>query len=191
MTTVLDRAVVAFDLDGTLTKSDTLMPFLTSIVGPTGITSAAVRAMVGAPNRSAAKERIIGSVLAGRTAALVEDRAWDYARQVVGQRLRPDIVRRLRGHLDQGHEVWVVSASPAVYVEPIATMLEVTGCCATELEVDWLGRYTGRFVGKNVRGAEKVARLAEVLDGRPLEYAYGNSAGDHAMLAAARHGLLV
>lgn len=183
--------VVAFDLDGTLTRADTLVPFLTSVAGPFAVMAAGARAMAGLDDRSARKERMIGAVLKGRTARLVEDHAWSFARQVIGQRLRPDMVQRLRTHLADGHEVWIVSASPALYVRPVASLLGARGAIATGLEVDHIGRLTGRFDGPNVRGLEKTRRLAEVLDGRPLEWAYGNSAGDRPMLEMARHGLLV
>jgi phosphatidylglycerophosphatase C len=58
--------------------------------------------------------------------------------------------------------------------------------CAVELEAEG-GRLTGRMVGANCRGAEKVRRLTTWLDGEPPTrlWAYGNSSGDRELLAAA------
>ena len=49
-------------------------------------------------------------------------------------------------------------------------------------------RLTGRFEGANVRGEAKVDLLTDHLGGTcALEYAYGNSSGDVAMLAEAKN----
>ena len=63
----------------------------------------------------------------------------------------------------------------------------------TLLDVDSRGGITGRLVGRNCRGPEKVARLREHF-GRnvTLAAAYGDSSGDREMLAmAAAPGLRV
>ena len=67
----------------------------------------------------------------------------------------------------------------------------------TELGVDADGRCSGLLVGGNCRGDAKVERLHAWLDahhgGREAVelWAYGDSAGDAAMLADADHGVWV
>jgi phosphatidylglycerophosphatase C len=80
----------------------------------------------------------------------------------------------------------LVSASPELYVAPIGRRLGFDAVLATRLEVGADGRLTGRLLGANCRGAEKVARLRQWRgDGLALAYAYGDSAGDTEMLALA------
>jgi phosphatidylglycerophosphatase C len=59
---------------------------------------------------------------------------------------------------------------------------------ACSLETDGTGRATGRLIGGNCRGPEKVRRLREWLGAEPAElWAYGDSAGDDELLAFADH----
>jgi phosphatidylglycerophosphatase C len=55
-------------------------------------------------------------------------------------------------------------------------------CSAMENDGD---TYSGGLVGGNCRGDEKARRLTNWLQGRLLDYAYGDSAGDDEMLAMA------
>ncbi len=77
----------------------------------------------------------------------------------------------------------LVSASPELYVTPIGRRLGFDAVLATRLEVDADGRLTGRLLGANCRGPEKVVRLREWRrEGLAMAYAYGDSAGDREML---------
>src|SRR5439155_20562205 len=98
-------------------------------------------------------------------------------------RLRSDVVERLGWHRERGDEVVIVSASLAVYLEPLGRTLGATAVLATGLEVCPDGRLTGRLEGANVRGAEKAARLRGYLAGERCElWAYGDSRGDRELL---------
>jgi HAD superfamily phosphoserine phosphatase-like hydrolase len=76
----------------------------------------------------------------------------------------------------------IVSASLAAYLRPVADELGFDAVLATELEAGADGRLTGRIVGHNVRGAEKVRRLdtylAEAGHADAFVFAYGDSSGD-------------
>jgi HAD superfamily phosphoserine phosphatase-like hydrolase len=107
--------------------------------------------------------------------------------------MREDAVARLRWHQNQQHRVIVVSASFEGYVRPVAASLGVEEVIATRWDIDPADdTLTGRFDGPNVRGNAKVERIAEHI-GRPcdLDYAYGNTSGDAAMLARARNPVWV
>ena len=64
------RTVAAFDVDGTLTRRDTLLPFLADLVGPGRLARALAVAAVGRPKRDAAKERLLIRLLRGRPDAI-------------------------------------------------------------------------------------------------------------------------
>jgi phosphatidylglycerophosphatase C len=188
------RPLAAFDLDGTLTHRDTLLPFLRRAVGR-GRTYRALlasslplarAAAFGGAHRDVAKEAVLRGVLAGTPVDGLAEAAEAFADHVVAHRLRPEVRQRVEWHQQEGHELVLVSASPELYVTPIGRRLDFDVVLATRLEVDAGGRLTGRLLGPNCRGAEKVMRLREWRgEGLALDYAYGDSAGDREMLAVA------
>jgi HAD superfamily hydrolase (TIGR01490 family) len=193
------RVVAAFDFDGTLTRRDTLLPFLVDVAGPTVVAQALARdapqlaAMAfGRYDRDVAKANLVARVLAGRAYGDVVSRGRKYATRVINGRLRSASVARLRWHVEQGHEVVIVSASLDAYLHEIAQRLGVATVLCTTLEVDGGGTITGRLTGGNCRGPEKVARLRAHLGEEPVTlWAYGDSEGDEELLAMADHPVRV
>ncbi len=187
--------VAAFDLDGTLTERDTLLPFLRRAVGRPRValavarcTPAIVRAARDRDARDAGKERLLGLTIRGREEASLRTVARAFA-PTVG--LRADTLAALREHQAAGHETLVISASPSLYVDALASMLAIDHVVATDLEVVD-GVLTGRFAGRNCRAAEKLARLLAWLGERDVElHAYGNLPDDEAMLARADRAVVV
>ncbi len=105
---------------------------------------------------------------------------------MVGARLRPLVQDRVTWHRRAGHKLVVVSASPELYVAPLGQRLGFDAVLGTRLEVGPDGRLTGRIEGCNCRGQEKVERLRAWMGPEPaFLYAYGDSAGDRELLAAA------
>jgi phosphoserine phosphatase len=88
----------------------------------------------------------------------------------------------------------VVSASLECYVRPAAELLGADAALATRLAVSG-DLLTGRYEGKNCRGAEKYTRVMGWIRSQgfgaaqPVLWAYGNSRGDHRLLEAADHGV--
>ena len=192
--------VAAFDFDGTLSRRDTFLPFLQKVCGAQRLFTAMARCgpalsrlAVGRADRDAVKDALLVRLLAGHPADELAEQGTAYASFLrSSDRLRPDTMARAEDHLQRGHRVVLVSASPSVYLEPLAADLGFDAALATNLEVDPAGRITGRMLGGNCRGREKVARLEAWLGGsEPPLYAYGNSSGDRELLARAHVGLLV
>jgi HAD superfamily hydrolase (TIGR01490 family) len=193
------EVVAAFDFDGTLTRGDTLIPFLQRLCG----TRAVMRAMAaqfgslalaaaGMGERDDAKAVLLARLLAGHERARVEAVVARYTDRVTAKQLRPDVVARADWHRGQGHRLLIVSASPELYVRPVADALGFDDVLATRLETDDGGRLTGRLAGPNVRGEEKVRRIQAWLDGRAaVVWAYGNSSSDRPMLDMADTGVWV
>ena len=187
----MTAVVAAFDFDGTITRGDTLLPFLRRLCGGPAVARALARLPGGVIfgrrfDREAAKVALLSRLLRGRALAEVEAAAERYADDVVRAGLRAPVVERLQWHRDRGDKVVVVSASPEIVVGAVVRRLGVDTVLATQLEVDDDARLTGRLVGVNVRGAEKVARLRAHLGDEEVEvWAYGDSAGDRELLAHA------
>ena len=196
--------VAAFDVDGTLTHRDTLLPFLQRLCGTQRLARALARhgvalsaMVVGRAERDTVKDLLLARLLAGWDAEEVRSAGVAYAGFLVGaNRLRPDTVARLHQHRGAGHRVVMVSASPEVYLGPLGRHLQVDAVLCSALEEGPDGRLTGRLAGPNCRGPEKVVRLEAWLVGEaatepPYLYAYGDSAGDRELLARADVGILV
>lgn len=200
MTGILTRRVAAFDFDGTLSRRDTLVPFLASCAGRRRFASAAARLGltsrrrgVALADRDAQKEALIAELFSGRDVEQLREAGRRYARDLLANELRPAVLDRLHRHRHCGHEVVFVSASLVYYLEPLAEQLDVQAVIAVEPEVHD-GRLTGALARPNVRAEQKAVRLREWLGAPsqgPLEgvelWAYGNSSGDHALLELADH----
>jgi HAD superfamily hydrolase (TIGR01490 family) len=97
-------------------------------------------------------------------------------------------------HRAAGRRVYLVSASPAEVIEPLARHLGVGDAVASHARVDAEGRYTGEME-RYAYGPMKAAILAEVAerDGIDLSrsWAYTDSATDLPMLEAVGHPVAV
>lgn len=190
------KKVAAFDFDGTLTYRDTLIPFLRTVLGVAGLALALVRSFralamyaFGRLSNEVAKQSLIKSALRGRGQTALRSIAKDW---MVSISFRQEMLDRLKWHREMGHYCVMVSASPDIYLEEIASWLGFDELICTQLEVDQNGDLTGSFATPNCWGGEKVRRLVASIG--PLEqvelYAYGDSAGDFPMLDAANHARL-
>lgn len=187
------RRIAVFDLDGTLTRRDTVLPFLATVVGwraVAGALAADWRAVAGAAiarfGRDEAKAGLVRATLTGVRHADLEAAGERYADRVLSRSMRSDVVTRLLRHQRRGDEVVVISAGLHVYVRPLAEHLGIDSVYATRLEVDAGGRCTGGLDGPNIRAKEKVACLANYLGGdHATVWAYGDSGDDAHLLAEA------
>jgi HAD superfamily hydrolase (TIGR01490 family) len=184
--------LAVFDLDGTLTRRDTLLPFLLFVRGRLGF---AARLPLALPvlaamalrllSRDRAKELVLRIFLRGLPRAELEERARAFAAERMPGMMRPQGAEKLAWHLARGHRCALASASPALYVELWARAAGFDDVLATELEFDADGRATGRIEGANCRGAEKLRRLEELYGNlqRFVVHGYGDSPDDRHFLA--------
>ncbi len=194
--------VAAFDFDGTITRGGSVAAFLVKVRGPGAVAAALLEqapavaraAVVGGAAADNTKEKLFMRLLAGVPADEVERAGVAFAQEHLRRRLRPETGARIDWHRKQGHHVIVVSASPECYIRPAAELLGAQGALATRLAVSG-SLLTGRYEGKNCRGAEKYARVMGWIrsqglgGGQPVLWAYGNSRGDQRLLQAADFGI--
>jgi phosphatidylglycerophosphatase C len=196
-TTQADKPVVAaFDFDGTLTRRDTLLPFLLYLLGGTVVLRHALVLSptlagyaLGLIRNDVAKERVLVQCLSGMEMDVLRQEGERFAALVLPGLLRNEALRRLEWHRQQGHRCVVISASLDLYVRPWAHQAGFDDVIATHLEMREDGRVTGRLAEGNCYGAEKLRRLEALLgtkDGYIL-HAYGDSRGDRELLAGADH----
>jgi phosphatidylglycerophosphatase C len=187
-----ERPIVAFDFDGTLTTHDSFTAFLRWKAEPfpylVGLLRLLPHILAYGVNRdrgrlkAAAAARFLGGLTAEDLAAQADAFAVERAQSM----LRPDAVQAWRNWRAQGAVVVIVTATPEIVVRPFARALGADMLIGTRLEFDEAGRVTGRFVGRNCRGPEKVVRLKQAFgDSMALLAAYGDTSGDREMLRMA------
>lgn len=189
--------VAAFDFDGTISRRDTLIPFLARAAGRSRFVAAnarlglsGLRGRLALRDRDLVKEQMLELLLAGRSEDELRSLGERYAQELLERdRLRSDVVTRVEEHVDAGHRTVIVSASLVYYLEPVARALSIDDVIGVEPEVVD-GRLTGRLARPNVRAGQKPLRLREWLDAPATGpvgvrvHGYGNSSGDHELLAA-------
>lgn len=184
------REIVAFDFDGTLTRSDSFIRFAVFTRGWFRTAVALVRAVpaiikwkTGRISSSEVKERLFGLLFGGYDAEAFQDAGCRFAAQITNFQ-RSETVGLLRQYVARGTEVIIISASMPQWIKPWAKALGVSKIIATEPDIKD-GRVTGRFATPNCLGPEKVRRILEV-EPQPFRLiAYGDSSGDNELLAFA------
>jgi phosphatidylglycerophosphatase C len=184
-------AVAAFDVDGTLTWTDSFVLFLRFVTSPLGYGVRMARAVpglvpygLGLAGRDRAKAAVVAAFLRGMPHGAYLDNCAAFAERAYPQIARADGLARLAAHAGVGQAPVFVSASLADYLKPWADKLGVAQVLATELEVRG-GVLTGRLAGPNCWGPQKAARLAAAFPGVPVAAAYGDSRGDRELLELA------
>jgi HAD superfamily hydrolase (TIGR01490 family) len=193
------RVVAAFDFDGTLADRDTLLPFLVRAFGRARVAASfaalgvhGLRTLAGRSTIDEFKVRVLRRLFAGERVDRLRALGAEHARAVVPW-LRPQGLERLAWHRAQGHAVWLVSATLDLYLDDVAAALGLPPPLCTRLATrvgeDGVERFDGRLAGADCTGDEKLRRLAAAVGGlADVElHAYGDGAGDRALLAAARH----
>ena len=191
------RGIAAFDFDGTLVAGDSLPRYLSRLVGRrrfASILSASGPAMLAGyrlAGRDGAKAALLLRAVAGVEAERAVEVGESFAEVLAGE-IRPAMAERIAWHRDNGHNLVLVSASLGLYLKPFGRLTGFDEVIATALEVGPDDRLTGRLLGKNVRAAQKAVLLKELIGSDPaILWAYGDSRGDHEMLAMADHPTLL
>jgi phosphatidylglycerophosphatase C len=189
-----DRAVVAFDFDGTLTFRDSFLAFLAWRSGPLGyclglvlLAPAALVYLVGGRDRGRLKAAAGRVFLRGLSHEALARACAEFAQSSAGQSLiRPDAEQCWAEWRAKGAIMVIVTASPEDVVRPFAKSLGGEVLIGTQLQFDAAGRATGALEGENCRGEEKARRLrARFGPELRLRAAYGDTSGDREMLAMA------
>ncbi len=195
------RFIALFDLDGTLTWRDTLLPFLLMYLrrnplrwlGLWPLPFALWDYLARGGDRGLLKSRLIRMVMGGADRAAVDACADAFVDSLGPKhRLRPTALAVLEAHRTAGDHLILLSASPDLYVPRIGRALgfELTLCT----EIEWRGdRLLGSLKTANRRGTEKsrcLDRLRAQYPNTPV-IAYGNSTSDLDHMRQADRALLV
>lgn len=197
--------VAVFDLDGTITWHDTLLPYLLGYLAyrPARIlrlwrVPVALGAYLINRDRGLLKSRMLRSVMGGETRATVD--AWSnrYVADLDRRRVfRPMALAALEAHRKSRDHLVLLSASPDLYVPRIGRLLGFEHTLCTEMRWGATGSPADVFDGElrraNRRGEEKCRSIEWLRAQYPgkLVVAYGNSDSDLPHLMRADRALLV
>ncbi len=200
------RTVALFDLDGTLTWSDTLLPFLggylkrhpRNLLRMWRLPILAFRLCLdqcrGDPqSRGHLKSELIRLVMGRAQRDAVNSYADNFVSKLQPSgAFRTAALQWVEAHRAAGHCLVLLSASPDLYVTRIGALLgfEFTLCT----EIAWQGTtLDGRLLTANRRGDEKVRCLSQIRSRYPGSeiIAYGNSSSDLPHLSQVEHAFLV
>lgn len=185
------KTVAAFDFDGTITRSDTLLPFIRFACGGGRFVAGMLLhaplllAYKGGlyPNWKV-KQQIFHWFFRGMPLDKFNSLCRDFFRAKGQALFRPEAVSCISSHLQSGHTVVLVSASIENWVLPFACSLGVSHVICTQAACTSSRRLTGYFATANCYGQEKVTRLTRLFPGRESYtlIAYGDSRGDKELL---------
>ncbi len=110
---------------------------------------------------------------------------YKFANEVIPSLVRQEAIITISKYKKSGEEITIVSASAENWVGPWCKTIGLK-CIATQLEVIE-GKLTGKILGRNCYGEEKVDRLRKEYNIKDYStiIAYGDSSGDTQMLALA------
>lgn len=126
-------------------------------------------------------------IVRGRTVAEVVSVGEDVYEQVLAHRIFPGAHALIEEHLQAGHEVWLISATPQEIAQLLGRRLGVTGAMGTVAQ-SHNGVYTGELHGNMLHGEGKKATVAALAASRGIalenSFAYGDSINDVPLLSS-------
>jgi len=185
------KGLAVFDLDGTITRHDTLVPYLIgyarrhprSLWRLWRLPFSLARYALGLSDRGRLKSSVIRQVMLGAPRAQVDDWSEEFCRSRLPTLVHPKALAVIERHRQAGDRLVLLSASVDLYVPAIARALGFDEAICTG--VSWSGdRLEGHLTTANRRDEEKrrcIEQLRTAHPGLPIA-AYGNAASDFAHL---------
>lgn len=191
--------IAIFDLDGTITRRDTLFPLVLRQLAKRPwrlprllfVLLPLLRFLFDR-DRGVLKQSLLRATLRGVPRDDLLETARGFVRDTLAHRCFADALATVRRHRELGHYLVLMSASVDFYVPEFGRELGFDRVISTG--VAWRGdALDGTLTTANRRGEEKARCLREILAERPdaETFAYGNSASDLPHLRLVTHGVLV
>ncbi len=188
----MSRKIAFFDFDGTITSRDTLLEFIRFAKGDLAFIAGfllyspfIVAFKLGIITNQQAKEKVLAHFFSDTTIDEFNQLCREFARKAIPGLVRQKAMSEIAKLKAEGAEIVVVSASAENWVGEWSRSQDL-GYLATRMECRD-GKLSGKIVGRNCYGDEKVQRIRSAYDLGSFDkiYCYGDSAGDYEMLALA------
>lgn len=192
--------LVFFDLDGTITRRDTLVPYVLSLLlrrpwrlpRLLGVLPALLRFAAGKADHGELKGQLLRSALGGLPRRVIDAHTARFVPRLLANGIFADARRAIDAHRSQQDHLVLMSASVDLYVPAIAAALGFSETVCTK--VLWQGeRLLGTLASANVRDQEKLVQVRQLRQRFPdaRAIAYGNSTPDLAHLDSVDQGWCV
>lgn len=191
---MLSKSIAFFDFDGTVTRKDTMLELIRYARGAaaywTGlclISPWLVAMKAGLLSKQRAKERLLAYFFKETDEGDFASLCGSFCEKVIPRLIREDAMEAILKHRNQNTEIVIVTASAENWVAPWCIQHNLRYIC-TRLEIKE-HRVTGKILGKNCNGPEKVSRIKEIYNTAEYEtiYCYGDTKDDEGMLQLATH----
>ena len=181
--------LAVFDVDGTLTRGDSLKWFGWHIFKRGGLKFSYLpglslclsKYLLGLSGAGVLKAAVLRTLLGGTSVEEARQQADQFNHQFLFKRLHPLGAARIQWHREQNHRIILLSASPEIYLTGFACMIGADTLICTRV-VSRDGSLTGELAGENCKGEEKLKRLSSEPTLRDADwdqsYGYGNAAED-------------
>lgn len=189
--------LAVFDFDGTLTRRDTLVPFLLFSLGLLGFLRVMLMSLpwllayaLKLMGNQRSKAQLLKFAFADAPCAALERKANAFVALSLANQWQPWTLAELARHQQAGHRCIIVSASPDIFINAAGHKLGIDAVICTMMRQVG-GLYTGEMATPNCHGEEKVRRLNAWLainqpsTTQPEMHIYGDSSGDIPMLRLA------
>lgn len=188
------RKIAFFDFDGTVTTHDTLLEFIRHRKGTARFyigfllnSPFIVAYKIGLISNQFAKEQVLRYFFGRTLAEKFQQYCDEFADKEIPRLLRQKALHEILQLQQKGFEVVIVSASAENWIRNWCKSINVS-LLASRLEIR-NEKITGRLIGKNCHGEEKVRRIREMYQLAEYSsiYCYGDTNGDKPMLALGHH----
>lgn len=189
---IVKKEIAFFDFDGTITTKDTLLEFIKFSKGKFHFYLGflfhlpfLIAYKLKIISNQSAKEKILRFFFQDMLVEKFKDHCNDFSKNRLPSLIRPKALQEIKRLKEKNILVVIVSASPENWIQNWAAENNLE-LIASRLEVS-NKKITGKILGKNCHGDEKVSRIIEVFDLSQYKVvaAYGDSKGDKPMLQLA------
>lgn len=203
MPTAAAPRIAIFDLDGTITRSDTFLPFLVGSLwrtpsrwhrGPL-LAGAVALFLLRRRDNSWLKAFFLRHIVGGRPQSALADYARRHAATTLARHVHGPARAEIERLKQAGARLVLATASPDIYVAELARGLGFDDVVCTRVGHDGAGVCTGRLDGANCYGPEKKRRVDAYLAGIGATWGdvafYSDHHSDLCLLEAAGSGYAV
>ena len=188
------KKLYCFDFDGTLTYKDTMFLYLQFY----DASKFRIQFIKHIPlfillkmnllEADKVKRSFVSSVLKGQTKSKIEKKSHQFFDQYYPEIFRENALDFIKNIDHSQTDCYIVSASLDIWVRPFAEKFGMK-LLATQAAFE-NNIFTGKFVGKNCNGLEKVNRIKEAINEKKYDktIAFGDTSGDQEMLDWADEG---